>query len=204
VTTPYPSGPYCTAAGTGGSLTPPCVLPNMTWIGYDNEAATAPSATLPYVTYSLDQARKSGKRWAMINLAEYDCPGCQNSAKELAAGGAAVVQAGGIVIEILESKAFSTTTVPAMMDLQYWAGGAGTGNTTWTLSVTTMKDPDNSTGTPSYNFFGHRDQAYIVDLKTMTVTQQINGSFIAVTINSAGLAMQAMDSLLMHDGGGGG
>jgi hypothetical protein len=172
------------------------VLPNMTWIGYVNDTASAPSSSLPYVAYSLDQVRKSGKRWAMINLAEYACPGCQNSAKELGASGASVVQAGGIVIELLESKVFSTTTVPSMTDLQYWAGGTGTGNNMWTLSVTTLKDPDSSVGNPSFNFFGHRDQAYIVDLSTMTVTQEINGSFVAVTTNSAGLAMSEMHTLL--------
>jgi hypothetical protein len=175
----------------------------MTWIGYDNETGTVNSYTLPYASYSLDQARKSGKRWAMINVAEFNCPGCRNSATELAAMGAAVVQAGGLVIEVLMTYNF--TAIASKTNLDYWVDAPGAGNTLWgPLSVTTVKDPDNSSGTPSYNLFGRRDQAYIVDLKTMTITQYIDGAIVAQSTNSAGLAMQALESKLSGDAGGGG
>jgi hypothetical protein len=134
----------------------------------------------------------------MINVAEFLCPGCDNSAQELGAMGAAVVHAGGVVIEVLETDGFANCATQA--DLMSWVT-----KPTHNLNVTTVKDPgDNTTPSPSLAFFGRRDQAYIVDLKTMTVTQYIDGSIIAVATNSAGLALQALDSLLMGDGGGGG
>jgi hypothetical protein len=173
------------------------VLPNTTWIGYADPAADALATTKPYANYSLDDARKSGHRWAMINVAEFLCPGCDNSAVELGQMGAAVVHAGGVVIEVLETDGFANCATQA--DLQSWIT-----KPSHNLYVTTVKDPgDNTTPSPSLAFFGRRDQAYIVDLTTMTVTQYINGSIVAQTTNSAGLAMQALDSLLLRDGGGG-
>jgi hypothetical protein len=183
---PYPSGPYCAPAGSGGHLATGCVLPNTTWIGYDDEAADVVATMKPYASYSLDQARKSGKRYAMINVAEFSCPGCRNSATELQAGAAAVVQAGGVVIEVLETSGFITQAT--MADLMSWVS-------TYSLKNTTVKDPDGS-GTPSLNYFGRRDTAYIVDLTTMTVIQWIDGSIAAQTTNSAGLAMTQMHTLL--------
>jgi hypothetical protein len=173
------------------------VLPNTTWIGYANPSADALSTTKPYANYTLDDARKSGHRWAMINVAEFLCPGCDNSAVELGQMGAAVVHAGGVVIEVLETDGFQNCATQA--DVQSWIT-----KSTHNLYVTTVKDPgDNSTPSPSLAFFGRRDQAYIVDLTTMTVTQYIDGAIFAQTTNSAGLALQALDSLLLRDGGGG-
>jgi hypothetical protein len=188
---PYPSGPYCQPAGSGGHLSAGCVLPNVTWIGYDDEAANALATTEPYAAYTLDQARRSGKHYAMINVAEFDCPGCRNSATELGAGSADVVHAGGVVIEVLETTGFVTQA--SMTDLSTWV-------TTYGLYNTTVKDPDDA-GTASLNFFGRRDQAYIVDLTTMKILQYIDGSIVAAptgSLNSAGLAMQAMHTLLGH------
>ncbi len=198
---PYPSGPYCTAAPasppaafTDNHLAVGCVLPNITWVGYNNPNGASividgGMANGVYGTYTLDQARMSGKRYAMINLAERSCPGCQNSAMNLESGGAAVEQAGGLVIELLETSGFSF--IASRTDLDYWVNN-------YMLKVTAVKDPDSSTGTPSLTFFGHRDQAYIVDLSTMKIVQYINGSIgsLAPNPNSAGLAMQQMDILL--------
>jgi len=94
----YPSGPYGTRVGD--------VIANMHWIGYVDPMASAIATNEPYVMYSLDDARRSGARYAMINLAESDCPGCQVSASQLQTGGAPVVQAGGVVIEVLETTGF--------------------------------------------------------------------------------------------------
>jgi len=114
----YPSGPFCTPAGSMGHLSAGCVLPNVTWMGYADESGTALASTEPYAAYSLGDvyadARKSGKRYAMINVAEFDCPGCQQSATLLGtvddagvSAGASVEQAGGIVIEVLETNGFA-------------------------------------------------------------------------------------------------
>jgi hypothetical protein len=103
-----------------------------------------------------------------------------------------------VVIEVLETDGFSNCATQP--DLQSWIT-----KPSHNLFVTAVKDNcDNTTASPSLAFFGRRDQAYIVDLRTMTVTQYINGSIIAIGTNSAGLALQALDSLLMGDGGGGG
>src|SRR5688500_2960768 len=58
----YPSGPYGVAVGA--------VIANLSWVGYVSPAADAIATTKPYGAYSLDDARRSGKRYAMINLAE--------------------------------------------------------------------------------------------------------------------------------------
>jgi hypothetical protein len=185
---PYPAGPYCQAAGSGGNLTAGCVLPNTTWIGYVDPTGSVLASTESYVSFSLQDARNLGRRYAMINVAEFDCPGCQNSATELEARAASVEQAGGLVIEVLETAGF--TTQADMTDLTYWV-------TNYMLKNTTVKDPD-GTGTPTLDFFGRRDQAYIVDLSTMTILQYIDGSIINATPseNSAGLAMDALLKLL--------
>jgi hypothetical protein len=195
VSGPYPSGPYCAAAGSNGTLPVGCVVPNMSWIGYDNETANELSTMEPYATYTLDDARRSGKRYAMINVAEFECPGCQNSATLLGtvddAGvteGASVVHAGGILIEVLETAGFYA--IATQTDLQSWVNKYG-------LMVTTVKDPDSSTGTPTLTQFGHRDQAYIVDLTTMKIIQVYTGSFSnSGSMNSAPEGMAAMHMLL--------
>lgn len=167
-----------------------CVMPNMQWIGYVDDAADALATTKPYVPYSLDDVRKSGKRYAMINIAEFYCPGCDQSAKDIGMGGAAVVQAGGVVVEVLMTSAFfSIATHP---NLDSWVN-----NSTHMLQVTSVKDPDTSMGTPTFDQMGRRDQAYIIDLSNMTVIQCIDGNTAAVPgMNSGGLGLMAMHTLL--------
>jgi hypothetical protein len=189
---PYPSGPYCTPAGTAGHLPVGCVLPNMTWIGYVNTAADALSSTKPYVMYSLDDVRKSGKRYAMINVAEFVCPGCAQSAMDLESGGASVVAAGGVVVEVLMTSGFSQ--IASMANLNSWVGE-------YMLKVTAVKDldtaPTTADPTPTNNLFGRRDQAYIVDLTTMKIIKFEPGNTISVmNMNSAYEAMTDMHTLL--------
>jgi hypothetical protein len=174
----YPIGPYGTKVGS--------VIANMTWIGYVDDAADAIATTKPYITYSLDDARKSGMHYAMINLAETDCPGCQKSAGELAMSGASVVTAGGIVIEVLETTGFVTQA--SKSDLTAWVNK-------YSLPVTTVKDPD-GTGTPTLTALGQREQAYIIDLTTMKIIQIIPGDITGVGATSGGKAMTAMHTLL--------
>ena len=174
----YPAGPYGTAVGD--------TIPDMKWIGYVDDAASAVATTLPYISYSLDDARKSGMHYAMINLAESDCPGCQKSAGEIASGGAAVVAAGGVVIEVLETTGF--VNQPTQANLQAWINK-------YSLPVTTVKDPD-GTGTPTLNTLGPREHAYIIDLTTMKIVDVITGDNTGFGNTSGGLAMTEMHTLL--------
>jgi hypothetical protein len=196
VSAAYPSGPYCTPAGSNGHLSAGCVLPNVSWMGYADESGTALASTEPYAAYSLGDARKSGKRYAMVNVAEFDCPGCQQSATLLGtendagvSAGASVEEAGGLVIEVLETAGFAD--VASKTDLDAWVSK-------YKLMVTTVADPGtSSTPSPSLALFGRRDQAYIIDLSTMKILQYIDGSIVAAgPDNSAGLAMTAMHKLL--------
>jgi hypothetical protein len=175
---PYPAGPYGVTVGS--------VIADMMWIGYVDDAANAVATTKPYVPYSLDDARRSGKHYAMINLAESDCPGCQKSAGEIEAGGASVVDAGGVVIEVLETTGFVAQASQA--DLEAWINK-------YMLTVTTVKDPD-GTGTPTLNSLGQREQAYIIDLTTMTIIQIIEGDTSGIGMTSGGKALTAMHTLL--------
>jgi hypothetical protein len=158
----------------------------MTWIGYVDDAATGVATSEPYVGYSLDDARKSGKHYAMINLAESYCPGCQKSAGEIASGGPAVVQAGGVVIEVLETTGF--TTQATQSGLQAWVNK-------YSLPVTTVKDPD-GTGTATLNALGGREHAYIVDLTTMKIVDVISGDITGIGATSGGLGLTEMHTLL--------
>jgi hypothetical protein len=185
----------------------------MQWIGYVDPMASELATLEPYVAYTMNDARLSGARYAMVNLAETDCPGCQHSATELESGvtvtlagggtatwtGASVVQAGGLVIEVLETTGF--TTLGTQADLQAWIGK-------YALPVTSVRDPDCAAcpagggtiptccPTVTLNTLGHRDQAYIVDLSTMTILAVEPGSEAAVATNSAGQAIQKMAMLL--------
>jgi len=175
---PYPSGPYGVTVGS--------VISDMTWIGYADPAADAVATTKPYAPYTLDDARRSGKHYAMINLAESECPGCQKSAGEIEAGGKSVVDAGGVVIEVLETTGFVAQAT--MADLEAWINK-------YSLPVTTVKDPD-GTGTPTLMALGQREQAYIIDLTTMTIIQIIEGDTSGIGATSGGKALAAMHTLL--------
>ena len=149
----------------------------------------------PYVTYTLLDAYSSGKHYAMINLAETDCPGCQKSAGELENGSTnptaptakTIVQMGGVVIEVLETTGF--TAIATQSDLEAWIDK-------YQLPVTTVKDPDGSSGTPTLTTLGHREQAYIVDLTTMKILQVIEGDETGIGATSGGKALAAMQTLL--------
>lgn len=58
---PYPAGPYGNAVGD--------TLANLAWEGYVNLDAAASSDTLPYIDYSSDDMRKSGKSYGLIHIA---------------------------------------------------------------------------------------------------------------------------------------
>jgi hypothetical protein len=197
----YPSGQECAAAGTNGHLKVGCIPKNTTWIGYDDESGSALATASPYASFSLADvyadAQKSGKKYAMLNVAEFDCPGCQNSATELGAttngvtAGAAVIMAGGVVIEVLETSGF--VDVASQANLEAWVSK-------YSLHVTAVEDPGytatNPPASPTLAYFGHRDQAYIIDLTTMKILEYCPGSELPQAENSAGQAMEAMQILL--------
>jgi hypothetical protein len=194
----YPGGPYCKAVGQDAVMpaippAPPCIIPNLTWNGYVDSAADAIATSKAYRTYSLldvyNDARASGKRYAMLNTAEFYCPGCRNSAALMGGtgpmSGRSVVAAGGVMIEVLMTSA---STAPMKSDLDSWVG-------TFALDITSVADLDPST--PTFNELGRRDQAFIIDLKTMKIIQSINGSTgDAGGMNSGPLGMAAMHMLL--------
>jgi hypothetical protein len=174
----YPSGPYGSAAGD--------VIANLAWVGYVDDPADAVATKKAYGAYSLDDVRRTGKPYAMINLAETYCPGCQKSAGELSTDGKAVIDAGGIVIEVLITTGF--TSAPKKTDLDAWINK-------YAIPVTTVKDPDGA-GTPTMTALGGREQAFIIDLKTMKILQVIQGSLSGATDTSGKKGMVAMHQLL--------
>lgn len=181
-------------AGTSGTMAEGCVIPNLKWMGYVDNAGDAVATTKPYVAYSLldlyNDARASGRKYAMINVAEFDCPGCQNSAMAMGAstgGGASVDMAGGYIIEVLMTSGF--VAPPTKANLDSWVNK-------YNLSFTTVADLDPSL--PTNNALGIRDQAYIIDLTTMKVFKAITGSIAAVAGNgnSGPKGMAEMHTLL--------
>src|SRR5580658_3370415 len=206
----YPSGPYCTPAGPGnGHLpdSPGCVLPptippdNTLWMGYVDNDANELATMEPYTTYSFgdvfNYAQQNGKKYLMVNLAEFTCPGCGESAAEMSVtddagvtAAAEVVHAGGMVIEMLESVNFATAAT--QMQLQSWISDPTATEGPHAFFVTVVGDPPTSSGTPSFNFFGRRDQAYIVDLTTMTIVKYIDGSTGPTTNGTGNSGPQAM------------
>jgi hypothetical protein len=169
----------------------------LTWTGYIDNTADALATSKPYVSYSLldlyNEAHLSGQKYAMINLAELDDPGSQNSATAIGAttdagitAGASVDLAGGILIEVLMTAGF--TSPPTKTNLDTWVAN-------YNLHVTTVADLNSSL--PTSNTLGRRDQAYIIDLTTMKVVQYIDGSIISSGNNNSGpLGMAAMHTLL--------
>ena len=82
-TFPYPSGPYCANAGSGGAMATGCMIPNLSWNGYVDDTADALATTKPYVAYSLldvyNAAKVSGKKYLMINIAEFSVRGASRA-----------------------------------------------------------------------------------------------------------------------------
>jgi hypothetical protein len=180
-----------------------------TWLGYVDEAANELATMEPYVSYSFadafNYAQQNGKKYLLVNVAEFTCGGCNESAAQMSMNNdagvptaAAVVHAGGMFIEVLESVTFSGPAT--QMQLQTWINEPTAAQGPHALWVTTVGDPPSATkAMPSYDFFGRRDQAYIVDLTTMKIIKYINGSTgptAGGTGNSAPQAMAYMHMLL--------
>jgi hypothetical protein len=108
----------------------------------------------------------------------------------MAAMGKQVVDAGGVMVEILAAKAGLAVT---KADLMAWID-------TYQLPVTTVRDPD-AMPTQSITALVRREYTFIVDLKTMKIVNRYIGSTDGSGISSAMTGMQTMLSLLGPKGG---
>ncbi len=59
----YPSMPYGHLVGD--------TFPLLQWEGYVNDAADSVATTKPFVSYSSDDARRSGRAFMIVHVAEY-------------------------------------------------------------------------------------------------------------------------------------
>lgn len=60
---PYPAGPYGNNVGDTIAL--------LAWEGYVNVSGAAASDTLPYIDYSTDEMRKSGRAYGLIHISAF-------------------------------------------------------------------------------------------------------------------------------------
>jgi hypothetical protein len=60
---PYPAGPYGSKEGD--------VIANLSWMGYENDAADVVSNTKPYAPYSMDAVRRSGRSYALVHVSDF-------------------------------------------------------------------------------------------------------------------------------------
>jgi hypothetical protein len=60
---PYPEGPYGHEVGS--------TIPNLLWQGYVNETADGLATERPFVPYSMDDVRRSGKPYALVHVSEF-------------------------------------------------------------------------------------------------------------------------------------
>jgi hypothetical protein len=109
----------------------------------------------------------------------------------MAAMGKQVLDAGGIIIEILGGG--NTGGQPTRAELDAWI-------TTYALPVTTVKDPD-SMPQASLTALQQREHTYIVDLTTMKIINFFAGTTTGLTTTGAMQGMQAMLQLLGPKGG---
>jgi hypothetical protein len=59
----YPAEPYGHNVGD--------VMPNLQWEGYVNETAEGVATAQPFVPYSMDDVRRSGKPYAFVHVSEF-------------------------------------------------------------------------------------------------------------------------------------
>ena len=109
----------------------------------------------------------------------------------MAAMGKQVLQAGGIIIEILAGGQFGGQ--PTRQELDAWI-------TTYALPITTVKDPD-SMPQASLKALVQREHTYIVDLSTMKIVNYFAGTTTGIGTTGAMMGMQTMLTLLGPKGG---
>ncbi len=77
-----------------------------------------------------------------------------------------MLDAGGTVVQILESKALGPAS---RADLDAWL-------TKYPVVTTTLIDTPAGTGTKTLSVYGQREQVFIVEMKTMKIVKKISGS----------------------------
>ena len=108
----------------------------------------------------------------------------------MAAMGKKVTDAGGAIVEILAGD-FGAKVDKTKLDA--WVN-------TYKLPITTVKDPDNMMGT-SLMALVQREYTYIVDCRTMKITNIYIGSIAGIGTSAAQTAMMTMLQLLGPKGG---
>jgi hypothetical protein len=59
----YPAGPYGNKVGN--------VIPNLSWIGYDDPLADALASSKPYAAYTMNDLRLSGSKYGVVHVAYF-------------------------------------------------------------------------------------------------------------------------------------
>jgi len=103
--------------------------------------------------------------------------------------GKQVVDAGGVVVEVLEQDA----STPMKAQLDAWVNNYG-------LVITSVKDPDANEG-ETKSMLADREHAFIVDLSNMKILQVYTGSKLGIGAPSVTDAMNMMLVLLGNKGG---
>jgi hypothetical protein len=173
----YPPGPYGTMPGD--------TLPFLRWQGYvasEDGADAGLVASLPWMLYSTDDMRRSGKTLALFHLSDFDCPGCRRAGMKLAAGGPSLVDAGGLVVEVLGSRAFSSPAERA--DLDAWVAS-------YDFETTALMDADGH-ALATLNAVGVRDTALVVQLPELRILWRFTGDLSGVTPTSAEAGLDEM------------
>jgi len=96
-----------------------------------------------------------------------------------------IVDAGGVIIEILESRSFGVAT---KTDLDSWVKGNS-------LPVTSLIDPADKP-LQTFNAYGRRENTFVVDLRTMKILKKISGSVTGTGDSSVKQAIPFLMSLL--------
>ena len=95
-----------------------------------------------------------------------------------------VVAAGGVIVEVLETKNFIFS--PAKVDLDAWVNK-------YQLPVTSVIDAPGK-GMATFNALGQREATYIIELATMSIVRKYDGT--RTGIDETG-AMSAMREILV-------
>ena len=59
----YPAGPYGNKVGD--------VIPNLSWIGYDDPLADALASSKPYAAYTMNDLRLGGSKYGVVHVAYF-------------------------------------------------------------------------------------------------------------------------------------
>lgn len=103
----------------------------------------------------------------------------------MAAQGKTVVDAGGVVIQILATRTFAAAT---KSDLDTWIN-------TYKVPITALHDPP-GVGTRTLDTYKRREYAFILDLRTMKILERIDGSVTGTGDSSFKQAVPKLLALL--------